>query len=157
MRRVIFPGKSPKTVIWYYDAKKLYADFDFLKYDHWRNESFDVVKDFDAAKKLLDEDSLVIARDLGCIYAFAKKNVKGRVLCSLPVSLALLKGFDLMKSLEESTVKTLVILNEDDPNLKFEKFKVSNPLVEVVMGSGSKGSYDLVEVDRIIKSKGFYD
>ncbi len=154
---VILPGKSAKNVSWYYEAKKMFADFEFVKYNHWKNEKFNYKEDLKQVKEFLKKDSAVIGKSLGAVYAMTSENVKVRVLCGLPLMFARVMGFDLLKLLNETKVKTLVIQNENDPSGKFSAIKVSNPNVELVKLDGDTHDYSLKEIYSMADSKGYFN
>ena len=157
MAIVILPGKSPRNVSWYYDAKKIFAEFEFLKYGHWKNESFDYKKDLVEVKKLLKKDSVVIGKSLGAVYAMSSEDVKSRVLCGIPLMFAKVIGFDMLKLLNQTKVKTIVFQNEEDPTAKFDQIIVTNPLVEVVKLKGNTHDYSLKEIQKLADSKAYFD
>lgn len=157
MKRIILPGKNAHNVSWYYEAKKLFADFSFLKYDHWKNEPFSLKQDLKKANELFTEDSIVYAKSIGSIYAMSSENLTGRILCGLPLMFGLMHGFDLVKALNNTKVKTIVFQRKDDPSGKFENIKVKNPLVTLVELEGDNHDYGLTEIQRLAEKHGFFD
>jgi hypothetical protein len=157
MKRVILPGKNAHNISWYYEAKKLFAEFTFLKYDHWKNEPFDLKADLKKANDLFTEDTIIYAKSIGTIYALSSEKVLGRILCGLPLLTARIYGYDLLNALNNTKVKTIVFQRTNDPASKFELLKVKNPLVTVVELEGDNHDYDLTEIQRLAEKHKFFD